>query len=56
LLKIQLPFSGVSGFNESDIVQSFAFGMGTSPDKILFGIPEPATLIVLDLGRLILKK
>ena len=45
-------FTGVSGYTEADIVDLYAFGLGTAPDSLL--IPEPSTLILLGLGSLIL--
>jgi hypothetical protein len=45
-------FSGVSGYTEADIVDLYAFGLGTAPDSLL--IPEPATLAILGLGSLAL--
>lgn len=47
-------FSGVTGFTESDISASFAFGLGTAPDSFI--VPEPATLALLSLGGLALLK
>jgi len=55
-------FSGLTGFTEADIALSFAFGMGTAPDSFLTGIieqpniPEPATIAMLCLGAVMLKK
>jgi hypothetical protein len=45
-------FSGVNGYTEADIVDLYAFGLGTAPDSLL--IPEPATLAILGLGSLVL--
>ncbi|MHC4761489.1 MAG: XDD4 family exosortase-dependent surface protein [Planctomycetota bacterium] len=45
-------FTGVSGYTEADIVDLYAFGLGTAPDSLL--IPEPATLAILGLGSLVL--
>ena len=38
-------FSGLTGFAEADISDSFAFGLGTAPDSLL--IPEPASALLL---------
>lgn len=45
-------FSGLTGFTENDIVNGFAFGLGTAPDSLL--VPEPATLILLAGGAVLL--
>lgn len=50
---ITFTFSGLTGFNENDISQSFAFGLGTSPDTMLVGIPEPSTVAILCFGCLL---
>ena len=47
-------FSGLTGFTEDDIVNDFAFGLGTAPDSLL--TPEPATLAILGLGGLLLRR
>ena len=47
-------FTGVTGFTEADIQPGFAFGLGTAPDSLL--TPEPATLILLGIGGLLLRK
>jgi len=47
-------FTGVDGFTEDDIVRDCAFGLGTAPDGYL--TPEPATLMLLGLGGLLLRK
>jgi len=47
---VTFTFSGVSGFSESDISSSFAFGMGTAPDGLMG--PEPATLAFLGFGAM----
>jgi len=47
---VTFTFSGVSGFSESDISSSFAFGMGTAPDGLMG--PEPATLALLGFGAM----
>jgi hypothetical protein len=46
--------SGVAGFTEADIQPTYAFGLGTAPDSLL--TPEPATLVLLGLGSLLLRK
>lgn len=43
-------FTGVSGFSEADIGDSYAFGLGTAPDSFL--APEPSTLALAVLGLL----
>lgn len=45
-------FSGLTGFSESDIKLTVAFGLGTAPDSLL--VPEPATSAFLLLGGLLL--
>ncbi|MHC4783682.1 MAG: PEP-CTERM sorting domain-containing protein, partial [Planctomycetota bacterium] len=45
-------FTGVSGYTEADIVDLYAFGLGTAPDSLL--IPEPATMALLGMGSLLL--
>jgi hypothetical protein len=47
-------FTGLNGFTEANIVPQFAFGLGTMPDSIL--TPEPATMVLLGLGGLLLGK
>lgn len=47
-------FSGLTGFTEADIVDQYAFGLGTAPDSLL--TPEPATLAILGLGGLLLRR
>jgi len=47
-------FTGVTGFTEDDIAEEFAFGLGTAPDSLL--TPEPATLVLLGIGCLLLRK
>jgi len=47
-------FSGLTGFTESDIQPEFAFGLGTAPDSLI--TPEPATMILLGVGSLLLQK
>ncbi len=47
-------FTGLTGFSETDIAEEFAFGLGTAPDSLL--TPEPATLAILGLGILIVRK
>jgi len=53
-------FSGLTGFNESNILPSYAFGLGTSPDSMLVYsstvIPEPSTVAILALGCLLFRK
>lgn len=53
---ITFTFSGLTGFNENNISQSFVFGLGTSPDTMLVGIPEPSTIAILSLGFLLFIK
>jgi hypothetical protein len=43
-------FTGVSGFSESDIVDAYAFGLGTAPDSFL--APEPRSAILIGIGVL----
>jgi hypothetical protein len=47
-------FKGLTGFTEADIAAEFAFGLGTAPDSLL--TPEPATMCLLGLGGLMLRK
>jgi len=47
-------FGGMTGFTEADISPKFAFGLGTAPDSLL--TPEPATMALLGLGGLLLRK
>jgi len=47
-------FSGLAGFTEADILDSYGFGLGTAPDTVVTHIPEPATMSILALGTLIL--
>ncbi|MBN2456372.1 MAG: PEP-CTERM sorting domain-containing protein [Sedimentisphaerales bacterium] len=44
-------FTDLEGLKERDIVNKFAFGLGTAPDSLL--TPEPATICLLGLGTLI---
>ena len=48
-------FSGLTGFTENDIASQYAFGLGTAPDSLLT-TPEPATLAMLGIGTLVLRK
>jgi hypothetical protein len=43
-------FTGVSGYSEADIVDSYAFGLGTAPDSFL--TPEPSSVLLFGLGML----
>jgi len=52
---ITFTFSGVTGFTESDVLNSAVFGLGTSPDSTLMFIPEPSTLAILAGGILLFK-
>ena len=47
-------FTGLAGFTELDIADAFAFGLGTAPDSLL--TPEPATMAIMGLGILIVRK
>lgn len=47
-------FTGLTGFTEADISPEFAFGLGTAPDSLL--TPEPATMALLGLGSLVLRR
>lgn len=47
-------FSGLTGFSEDDISESFAFGLGTAPDSFL--VPEPAAGLLLGLGVCLLRR
>lgn len=47
-------FSGLTGFTEADISNSFAFGLGTAPDSFL--TPEPGSLLLLAAGACILPR
>jgi hypothetical protein len=42
----------ISQATEADIVDLYAFGLGTAPDSLL--IPEPATMALLGMGSLLL--
>jgi hypothetical protein len=57
---ITFTFSGLTGFSESDIVKSYAFGLGTAPDSVIshteFPVPEPSMVAILGLGCLLLGK
>lgn len=55
LNSITFTFSGATGFTESDVLNSAAFGLGTSPDSTLMFIPEPSTLAILAGGILLFK-
>lgn len=47
-------FTGLTGFSEADIAPQFAFGLGTAPDSLI--TPEPATMVLLMMGSLIVRK
>jgi len=47
-------FTGLAGYAETDIAPLVAFGLGTAPDSVM--TPEPATLVILGLGGLLLRK
>jgi hypothetical protein len=52
-------FGGLTGFTEANIWPQVAFGLGTSPDSLMTTIvptPEPATLAILCLGALLLRR
>ncbi len=55
LNSITFTFSGLTGFTESDVLNSAAFGLGTAPESTLMFIPEPSTLTILAGGILIFK-
>ena len=39
-------FTGLDGYDESDIVGRAVFGLGSSPDSVLVAVPEPATILL----------
>ena len=40
--EIEFRFTGAAGYGEKDIVDLFAFGMGTGPDSLItVSMPEP---------------
>ena len=43
-------FTGLTGFTENDIVNAFAFGLGTAPDSLV--TPEPTSILLLSIGIL----
>jgi hypothetical protein len=45
-------FTGVSGFKETEIRPKAAFGLGTAPESIVVGVPEPSA-IVMAIGALL---
>jgi hypothetical protein len=48
---ILFHFLGVNGFGEGDIVDLFAFGMGTGPDSMLtVSMPEPSGFAMVVIG------
>ena len=46
--RIEFAFTGVNGLSEND-VRNVVFGLGTGPDRIIYGqaIPEPAATVFL---------
>jgi hypothetical protein len=47
-------FTGLTGYSEADIVDTFTFGLGTSPDSTLtVSMPEPVGLLGAGLGFLV---
>ncbi|OHB58392.1 MAG: hypothetical protein A2173_08755 [Planctomycetes bacterium RBG_13_44_8b] len=52
---ITFTFAGLTGFTEADIAADTVFGLGTSPD-MLVAAPEPATIALLCLGTVLLRK
>ena len=47
-------FTGATGYAESDIVDLYAFGLGTGPDSVMIiSMPEPAGFALVALGVLL---
>ena len=46
-------FTGVGGYKETDIRPKAVFGLGTGPDSIVVGVPEPSTLMIAASGVLL---
>jgi len=47
-------FTGARGYAESDIVDLYAFGLGTGPDSLMtISMPEPAGFVLVALGSLL---
>lgn len=39
-------FTGVGGYKETDIRPKAVFGLGTGPDSIVVGVPEPSAIVI----------
>lgn len=52
---IMFRFTGAAGYGEADIVDLFAFGLGTGPDSLItVSLPEPVGLALAAVGMLAL--
>lgn len=53
--EIAFRFTGAAGYGERDVVDLFAFGMGTGPDSLItVSLPEPGGLALSGIGMLTL--
>ena len=53
--QIDFRFTGAAGYGEGDVVDLFAFGMGTGPDSLItVSLPEPGGVAVAGIGILAL--
>jgi len=51
--EIEFRFTGAAGYGEADVVDLFAFGMGTGPNSLItISLPEPGGVALVGIGIL----